>query len=181
MNHADSAVEAVIVTEGGYTNNPADSGGETNWGITVSIARAYGYTAPMVSMTREQAKAIYLSRFWHSQRLDQVAAISPSVAFEIFDTGVNQGETVGARYFQRALNVLNKGGTLYPDLEADGRIGAVTIAAFREFFNRRGAEGIKVLLRAQNCMQGSFYVELAEKRTKDEAFVYGWLLNRVSV
>jgi len=35
------------------------------------------------------------------------------------------------------------------------------------------------MVLALNCLQGAFYVELAEKREKDERFVYGWLLNRV--
>ena len=41
-------------------------------------------------------------------------------------------------------------------------------------------DGEVVLVRALNSLQGAFYVELAEKRQKDEAFVYGWLLNRVA-
>jgi lysozyme family protein len=180
MNHADRAIEKVLAHEGGYVNDPKDSGGETNWGITIAVARAYGYAGPMRAMTREQAKAIYLARYWHSQRLDQVAAVSYDVAFEIFDTGVNQGETTGARYFQRALNVLNRGGELYPDLQVDGRLGAVTVAAFKEYMRRRGPAGASVMLKALNCLQGAFYITLAEARAKDEAFVFGWLSNRVS-
>jgi len=36
-----------------------------------------------------------------------------------------------------------------------------------------------VLCRALNCLQGAYYIELAERREKDERFVYGWLKNRV--
>lgn len=181
MNHADKAIEAVLGHEGGYVNDVADSGGETNWGITIGVARAYGYMAPMRAMTREQAKAIYLAKFWHSQRLDQVAALSYPVAFEIFDTGVNQGEVTGAKYFQRALNALNQESALYPDTSVDGRIGAVTVAAFAEYMKRRGAAGEKVMLRALNCLQGAFYIGLAEQRSKDERFVFGWISNRVAI
>ncbi|KQU81624.1 MULTISPECIES: putative peptidoglycan-binding domain-containing protein [unclassified Rhizobacter] len=84
-------------------------------------------------------------------------------------------------FLQRALNVLNMEGTWYPDVQADGRIGPMTIAALREYMRRRGAGGQVVLLRALNALQGAFYVELAERRAKDEAFVYGWLLNRVEI
>lgn len=178
--HAQDAIEKVLGDEGGYVNDPRDSGGETNWGITVAVARAYGYTGPMRTMTRDQAKAIYLQKYWHSQRLDQIADLAPSVAFEIFDTGVNQGETVGAKYFQRALNVLNKNGAMYSDVSADGRIGPMTVAAFKEYMQQRGSKGAVVMLRALNALQGEFYISLAEQRPKDEAFVYGWLLNRVS-
>lgn len=178
---ANKAIEMVLGHEGGYVNDPNDSGGETNWGITVAVARAYGYSGPMRQMTREQAKTIYLAKFWHSQRLDQIAELSFAVAFEIFDTGVNQGETVGAKYFQRALNVLNKGGSMYPDTSVDGRIGPVTVAAFKEYVRQRGTDGVTVMLRALNSLQGAFYITLAEARAKDEAFVFGWLRNRVAI
>lgn len=181
MNSAAQAVESVLGHEGGYANDPADSGGETNWGITARVARAYGYTGRMVDMTREQAKGIYLARFWHTQRLDEVAAVSYPIALEVFDTGVNLGETAGATILQRVLNVFNQGATWYPDTTVDGRIGPMTIAALSEYARRRGEPGLKVLLMAMNCLQGAFYVGLAEKREKDERFVYGWLANRVRV
>jgi len=38
-----------------------------------------------------------------------------------------------------------------------------------------------LLLRALNCLQGSFYIELAERREKDERFIKGWLVHRVVI
>ena len=51
MNITDT-ITVLIQREGGYTNNPNDKGGETNFGITVAVARAFGYTGPMTSMTQ---------------------------------------------------------------------------------------------------------------------------------
>lgn len=181
MSFVERAMDATFQHEGGYVNNPNDLGGETNWGITVAVARAYGYTGPMREMTREQAKKIYAQKYWHSQRLDQIASISFEVAAEIYDTGVNMGETWGATFLQRALNVFNLQSKKYPDMTVDGRIGPMTIEAFKAFHQYRGEAGVRVLLKTLNSLQGARYVELAEARAKNEEFVYGWMANRVGL
>lgn len=175
----DSCIDKVLGVEGGYVNDPNDSGGETNWGITVAVARAFGYTGSMRMMTREQAKTIYRQRYWDSLKLDDVYALSQDIAHELFDTSVNLGVDAAGRFLQRALNVLNRGAAMYPDVTVDGRVGPMTIAALREYLRQRGKTGEVVMMRALNSLQGSFYIELAERRAKDEAFVFGWLSNRV--
>lgn len=173
------AMARLLPLEGGYTNDPADAGGETNWGITERVARAFGYAGEMRVMTREQAREIYRARFWHSQSLDAVAALCREVALEVFDTGVNMGPARAGEILQRCLNVLNAQAVLYRDIPADGHIGPMTVAALREYLTARGTEGERVLLEAMNCLQGAGYIELAEERPSDERFVYGWLRTRV--
>ena len=46
-------------TEGGYTNDPADPGGETNWGITAFTARAFGYKGNMAAIDNEVPQQIF--------------------------------------------------------------------------------------------------------------------------
>ncbi|WP_083579019.1 glycosyl hydrolase 108 family protein [Tardibacter chloracetimidivorans] len=43
----ESELNALLHREGGYVNNPNDTGGETNWGITRGVAVANGYSGPM--------------------------------------------------------------------------------------------------------------------------------------
>ena len=43
----DDAFTALELIEGGYSNDPQDPGGETMYGITARLARAYGYTGAM--------------------------------------------------------------------------------------------------------------------------------------
>ena len=52
-------IDAIIDREAGYVNDPSDSGGETNWGITKHTALLNGYSGEMVNMTRDQAFDIY--------------------------------------------------------------------------------------------------------------------------
>ncbi|HGV2852360.1 TPA: putative peptidoglycan-binding domain-containing protein, partial [Escherichia coli] len=112
---------------------------------------------------------------------DQVATLSPDIAAELCDTGVNMGPTVASRMLQRWLNVFNQQGRLYPDMDTDGRIGPRTINALRAYLQKRGKDGELVLVKALNCTQGDRYLELAEKREANESFVYGWMKERVAV
>ena len=49
----EAMIDATIGREGGYSNHPADRGGETIWGITAAVARRNGYAGAMRSMPRE--------------------------------------------------------------------------------------------------------------------------------
>jgi len=176
----DGLVDGLIDREGGYVNNPADKGGPTCFGITQAVARANGYAGPMQQLPREEAAAIYRRLYWLRPRLDEVAKRSARIAAELFDTGVNMGPAVAVTFMQRALTALNRNGTDYPDLTPDGRVGPATLAALDAFLKLRGANGGEtVLLRALEALQGERYLRLAERRPANEAFLYGWLANRI--
>lgn len=174
-------LDGLLGREQGYTNNPIDGGGETNWGITVAVARAFGYAGPMRDMPRNTACAIYTKRYWLAPLLDQVARCSDVVAEELLDTGVNMGPAVAGKFLQRALNVLGRTGRLYPKLTVDGNIGAMTLYALQVFLDARATdhEGETVLLRMLNAQQSVRYIELAENNPNQEAFEFGWQSNRV--
>lgn len=172
-------IDALIEREGGYSDNPADKGGSTCFGITEAVARANGYAGPMRQLPREVAASIYKRLYWLRPGFDQVASRSRAVASELFDTGVNMGPAVAATFLQRALTALNRNGTDYPDLVPDGRIGPQTLAALDAFLKVRKTSGETVLLRALEALQGERYLRLAERRPANETFLYGWLANRV--
>ena len=171
-------IDDILRVEGGYVNDPADSGGATNFGITEDVARAFGYTGDMRDLTRDQAFDIYARRYWDAVRGDDLAALSPAVAFEVVDTGVNMGPARAVSFLQRALTVFNVGGRLYDDMKVDGLAGPVTVNALEDYLAARSEAA---LLKALNCLQGAAYIELAERREKDERFVYGWIQQRVKL
>lgn len=175
----DELISGVIGREGDYSNHPADKGGPTRWGVTEHVARAYGYKGDMRTLPRETAAAIYKRRYWTDVRFDQVAAVYPKVAEEMFDTGINMGQAVAAKFLQRALNLLNMGATTYPDLSIDGQIGAMTVAGLKSFKQRRGVAGQAVLLKTLDGFQVVRYADITEGRPANEAFFYGWIANRV--
>lgn len=175
----NALIDDVISREGGYSNHRSDSGGATRWGITERVARAHGYRGDMRSLPRAEAVVIYRRIYWLRPGFDRIATHAPRVAAELFDTGVNMGTAVAAGFLQRALNALNRGGSDYPDLLVDRRIGNVTLDALKRFLQQRGETGEVVLLKALEALQGERYLRLAEARPANEAFLYGWLANRL--
>lgn len=175
----DDLIDAAIGREGGFSDHPADRGGATRWGITERVARANGYAGDMRALPRATAAGIYRRLYWEAPGYDRVAATMPLIAAELFDTGINMGPQVATGFLQRALNALNRGGKDYPDIAIDGRIGPRTLAALAGFRARRGAAGERVLLKAIEALQGVRYLTLAERRPANEAFLYGWLANRL--
>jgi lysozyme family protein len=176
----DGLIDGLLDCEGGFVDNPADKGGPTCFGITQAVARAHGYAGPMRLLPRSEAAAIYLRLYWQRPRLDEVARRSGRLAAELFDTGVNMGPAVAITFLQRALTALNRNGKDYPDLTPDGRLGPATLGALDGFLALRGlSSGETVLLRALEALQGERYLRLAERRPANEAFLYGWLANRI--
>jgi lysozyme family protein len=176
----ENLLDELIDREGGYVNHSSDRGGPTNYGITEAVARAHGYSGAMRDLPRAEATAIYKRLYWLRPRLDQVAKRSEPIAEELFDTGVNMGPAVAITFLQRALSALNRDRRDYADLVPDGRIGPATLAALDTFLELRGkSAGEAVILKALDALQGERYIRLAERRPANEAFLYGWLANRI--
>ena len=172
-------IDAVIDREGGYVHHPADRGGATRYGITEAAARADGYAGAIRDLPRPRAAGIYRRTYWRAPGFNRVAEHAPALAAELFDTGVNMGPAVAIGFLQRALNALNRGASDYPDIAVDGWMGSQTLAALTAFLRSRGESGETVLLRAVEALQGERYLSLAERRPVNEAFLYGWLANRI--
>lgn len=172
----------LIKREGGYVNIPADRGGATKYGITESVARANGYKGNMKDLPESLAREIYRKQYWTQPRFDQVNLISPLVAEELLDTGVNCGVGFAKPTLQRALNLLNnqgKGG--WSDLVVDGVYGPATLNALKTFLAKRGKDGEQTLLKVLNILQGNRYIEITERNPSQEQFFYGWISQRVTL
>lgn len=109
----DTSFDRLIGNEGGYVNDPADPGGETNWGIS---KRSYP-TTNIRDLTRETAKAIYWTDFWLRVHADELDSLT---AFQALDFAVNSGIETAVRKLQTAVGVAD-----------DGHWGPVTLAAVK--------------------------------------------------
>jgi lysozyme family protein len=114
MSNFDQAFVELLGHEGGYSNNPSDPGGETNWGITVAVARENGYIGVMKDMDQSVAKVIYSKKYW----LPAFDQLPYPVAFQIFDAAVNSGVGQAVRWLQRSVGTAD-----------DGKLGPITTAA----------------------------------------------------
>lgn len=112
------ALEVVLKLEGGYSDDPRDSGGKTQYGITEKVARAFGYSGDMRELTKQTAAEIYKQGYWLNCKCDQLPY---PLSLYVFDCAVNQGSDAAKKLLQAALNV-----------KQDGLIGSVTLAAARK-------------------------------------------------
>jgi len=117
----DKAVAYVLEQEGGYVSDPIDPGGETNHGISFPVLKRAIFLglvptdATARTLTRDQAIGIYRDLYWSPIAGDELPA---HIAFELFDSAVNQGPDAATRLLQKALGV-----------KEDGIVGPKTIAA----------------------------------------------------
>lgn len=179
LERVERYIEALIKREGGFVDHADDPGGATRWGITERVARRHGFEGHMRRFPKQAAREIYLKQYWQGPRFDDVARLSPMVAEELFDTGVNMGPAAAGKFLQRALNALNKGGELYEDVKVDGHVGERTLDALQGYLNARAEVGETVLCKALDCLQGAEYIALSQSNPDLESFVFGWLRTRV--
>lgn len=188
MKTVQQLISGVIEREGGaqYTDHAEDSGGPTKYGVTLRTLakwRSSVLTADDVrNLSEEEARQIYLSRYWYRPGFDKIAPISHFVARELLDTGINMGPATAVTFLQRTLNLFNDRQRHYRDMKVDGYAGPVTREALSLYLGRRAGQGEIVLLFCLDALQvadgARGYMAIAERREKDEAFVYGQILNR---
>jgi len=150
MTLFDRAFEWVLAEEGPPTNDPADPGGYTLYGI----AQRYHPQIDVRSLTLEKARAIYRSDYWDAVQAEQLPRV---LALVTFDAAVQHSPTEAVKLLQAALRV-----------EDDGVLGPVTLAAARAA--RAEAVPRALGLRARRYHQ---QVELYPYKAK---WLNGWLI-----
>jgi len=183
-NRIDAIIARVIARESSeFTNHPDDSGGPTKYGITQGALSEYLGRPALVADVQTLDLAAATEFYWHKQvrqpKFDAIVSISESIGAELIDTGTLTGTPRAGMFLQRCLNALNLRGTHYPDIMVDGDCGPRTREALRAYLARRGKEGEGVMVTALNSLLAGFLIDLADRRPKDETFVYGWLKERV--
>jgi lysozyme family protein len=153
------ALPFILKEEGGYVNDPKDSGGATNKGITQKTYDAFrksnGHEERSVRhLTKAEMSKIY-SDIWTSCKASELP-----VGLDIlhFDFAVNAGNRQAAKILQRAVYV-----------EEDGIIGPMTLGKIK-------SSNIEDLIREYSELRKEFYRGLVANRPKDLKFLKGWLL-----
>ena len=118
----DEAFERVIGHEGGLSDNPADPGGLTRYGIS---QRSYP-GENIRAMTLARAKQIYQRDYWGPAGCDSVPT---AIRFDLFDMAVNSGVRAAVKCLQGAAGA-EQDGILGPrTLQAVGVLGGARLAA----------------------------------------------------
>jgi lysozyme family protein len=152
----DTALEKTLAFEGGYANNPADRGGETNHGITQRVYDAYrkttGQNARSVrEIDDNEVREIYRTDYWNPCNCD---ALPAELAYAVFDMAVNSGVWNAKIALQHAVHV-----------RPDGVIGPQTVEAAKD----PGA------LLAFLKERAGYVVEILQTRPSQLVFAHGWI------
>jgi len=145
--------------EAGYSNRPADRGGETKYGIS----KRWYPDEDIAGMTLERAQEIYHRDYWMPLRLDSVS--SELVQAEIFDTAVNCGTRAAAKIIQRSLNFLGE------KLQLDGVVGPITIARLNFWIEK----DVRALFKCLNGFQFQIYADCVAHDPAQVENTRGWM------
>lgn len=174
-----AVVAGVFSLEGGLVDDPNDSGGATNHGVTERVARDHGYAGAMKSMPKGLAEDIYIRSYISGPGFDRVLILSPAVGTKLVDAGVNAGPGRAVKWFQQSLNVLSRGGRDYRQIAVDGGLGPVTIATYQALERKRGrVKACELVLKLLDAYQATHYSSLAQGYA-NASFAVGWVDNRV--
>lgn len=115
----EKSLNLVLKVEGGYVDNPKDSGGATNLGCTKKVWEEWvGH-----EVTKDDIKALkvsdvaplYKAKYWDVVKGD---LLPTGVDYAVFDFAINSGTGRAAKTLQSVIGVA-----------ADGSIGPATLAA----------------------------------------------------
>jgi len=154
----DASFARIIKSEGGYVNDPADRGGETNLGVTIGAWGAYLGRAiqpgEMAKLTQETVKPFYRAMYWDKVKGDDLPL---AVDYSVFDFAVNAGVSRAAKFLQRAVGAVD-----------DGVIGSGTLG-------RVAKTNTSKLLENFADQKQRFYQGLATNNPSQQKFLKGWL------
>jgi lysozyme family protein len=175
-------LDKAVRVEGGYTNNPNDPGGPTNFGVTLAVANQYqsqlqsqfNWNGDMQSFTTDMAVYVYDHEYWQKMGLDGVFAVSALIADKCFDLGINAGDSVAETFLQQVINAFSNQEKNYPHIPVDGNVGPTTCAALGKLLADRPNDGEADVLWSISCLQGAKYINIALGRETSETFEAGW-------
>jgi lysozyme family protein len=98
------ALRFVLKWEGGYSNNPNDLGGATNYGITQATYNQWRYLKDfnlknIKDISENEVAEIYYNEYWLRAECDKM---TPKFAVLVFDTAVNMGLSRAKEFLKAA-------------------------------------------------------------------------------
>jgi lysozyme family protein len=113
-------LDIVLGYEGGYSEEPGDPSGATQFGVTIGALRDFRQDTSLgvedlKKLGRDEACEIYRTRYWNVLRCDD---LPNGVDLVVFDFAVDANAGRAARALQQVVGA-----------EADGSIGDATLAA----------------------------------------------------
>lgn len=143
----DKNIRTILKNEGGYVNDPDDTGGETNFGIS---KRAYP-DLNIKKLKLREAIEIYYKDYWVKAKCNELPEFLQLIHF---DTAVNSGISRANKILQKAI-----GG-----IAVDGVIGKITLSA-----------SSYITLTDYVVERCLFYAKIVRNNKRQGRFIVGWI------
>ncbi len=169
------SLQKTLNQEGGYSNDPDDSGKETYKGISReshnnwsgwTIIDRYKAKSGFPSILdkdvelQKQVELFYLYEFWLPLKADQIQ--NQTTAESIFDFAVNAGIKTSVQLVQSIVGT-----------KADGIIGEKTLQKLNSL-------DFGYFQPAFTVAKISHYISTIQKRPTNKKFLYGWIIRTLS-
>lgn len=151
-------IDQVIEHEGGYVNNPHDTGGETKYGI----AKRWNPEVDIKNLSLDDAINIYYNDYWKPSKAEH---LPEEIRATYFDMCVNMGQKRAVIVLQETINSIES-----TRIDEDGIIGKITIQHSHKVSKKR--------LQAFRCL---FYGELVNQKPDQKRFYYGWFKRAINI
>jgi lysozyme family protein len=168
------SLEWVFKHEGILSDDPADHGGVTKYGISIRFLKlakedingdGHVNSEDILGLTMADASLLYRKHFWDHYRCDEIVSLSLSA--KMFDCLVNMRGKTASRIFQRSLNHFDY------NVAVDGMIGSKTILAMNAIM-ADGKEVSDQYLEKCCKYQLQTYMKIIENDPTQIRFVNGW-------
>lgn len=155
-------LKLILSFEGGYSNDPYDSGGETNKGITATTYDNFRKsrnlpTQSVKLISDDEVSAIYYG-YYKDCGADRIATINPELATQLFDFAINAGSSQAVKTLQKLIGVT-----------VDGVVGPDTLNHVKGIFSLPEEAKIYALARV------AFYFRLCQQKPTNKTFLMSWL------
>lgn len=165
----------ILRNEGGYVNDPSDSGRATNYGITIGFMNShqafFGLHGPATDhdvqcISPTQAAQAYITFFFAAGHYDKIPNES-NIVMQLYDLSVNtgvrysDGASPATKVLQHALGIT----------PADGVLGPATVGACSAAIAKFGANVVNDQIVNARC---TFYEQVVQAHPEDAKFLDGW-------
>jgi Putative secretion activating protein len=163
MAKVEKLAPFILKWEGGFSNDPLDSGGATMKGITLNTFKAYrkskGLPEPSVNdlknISDQEWTAILKEKYWDPWKADQIN--SQPIVNLLVGWGWGSGVITAIKQLQKLIN-----------LQQDGIVGAKTLGAINSSDSALLFD--KIWIARKN-----FFVDICINKPSQVKFLKGWL------
>ena len=162
MKKYEKIIKETIVSEGHYSNDSSDRGGETVYGISRKNwpkFKGWEYIKnPYDERIKKLAIEFYKDEFYDKLRCDDI--FENSVSTTLFDYAVNAGRVTAVKTIQSAVGS-----------SADGIIGPITIGKINKLALKNPTDLHLKMLKAKL----SKYSGIVEHNDSQKKYLFGWV------